>query len=95
MEDLKDDEFEIITVTDEEAGEDINFAVIDYTVFGGNEYVLVVEAESLDDEESEATILKKHTENGNDYFAIVEDDNEFNAVADLFSVEGEQYDIEM
>ena len=95
MEDLKNDEFEIITLTDDETGEDIEFAVIDYTVFGGNEYVLVVEAEFIDDEESEAPILKKTVENGEEFFALVEDDNEFDAVAELFSAEGEEYDIQM
>ncbi len=94
MEDLKDDEFEIITMTDDETGENIDFAVIDYTVFGGNEYVLVVEAEFIDDEESEAAILKKVVENGQEFYALVEDDKEFDAVADLFSIEGEEYDIE-
>ncbi|MBE6008710.1 MAG: DUF1292 domain-containing protein [Lachnospiraceae bacterium] len=94
MEDLREDEFEIITVTDEETGEDIDFAIIDSITFGGNEYVLVVEAEFIDDEESEAAILKKEIRNGEEFYGLVEDDTEFDAVADLFSAEGEEYDIE-
>ena len=94
MEDLREDEFEIITVTDDETGEDIDFAIIDSIIFGGNEYVLVVEAEFIDDEESEAAILKKCVKDGEEFYALVEDDTEFDAVADLFDAEGEEYDIE-
>ena len=94
MEDLREDEFEIITVTDDETGEDIDFAIIDSITFGGNEYVLVVEAEFIDDEESEAAILKKCVKDGEQFYALVEDDTEFDAVADLFEAEGEEYDIE-
>ncbi len=94
MEDFREDEFEMITFTDEETGEDIEFAIIDSITFGGSEYVLVVEAEFIDDEESEAAIFKKCEKDGEVFYALVEDDTEFDAVADLFSAEGEEYDIE-
>lgn len=95
MDDFNDDEFEIITVTDEDTGETIDFAVIDYTVLGGNEYVLVVDADSLDDDESEAAILKKVPSEDGEVYVLVEDDDEFQAAADIFSAEGEEYDIQL
>ena len=91
----RDDELEIITVTDDETGEEIEFAVVDYTVFGGNEFLLVVELACLEDDESEACILKKIIENGEEYYTLVEDDLEFQAVAELFEAEGEEYDIQL
>lgn len=95
MEEFNDDGLEIITVTDEDTGENIDFAVIDYTVLGGNEYVLVVDAESLEDDEQEAAILKKAAADGEDRYILIEDDDEFQAAADIFSAEGEEYDIQL
>lgn len=95
MEDFNDDGLEIITVTDEDTQETIDFAVIDYTLLGGNEYVLVVDADCLEDDEQEAAILKKVTVDGEDRYILIEDDDEFRAAADIFSAEGEEYDIQL
>ena len=95
MEDFNDDGLEIITVTDEDTQETIDFAVIDYTLLGGNESVLVVDADCLEDDEQEAAILKKVTVDGEDRYILIEDDDEFRAAADIFSAEGEEYDIQL
>ncbi len=98
MADFKEEEFEefeTVIMTDEETGEEIEFAIIDNAQHNGNRYLLVVESEYIDDEESEAIILKEVSLEGDDVtYALVEDDEEFDAVADVFSSMGEEYDVE-
>ena len=96
MSDFNEDfeEFEIVTMTDEDTNEEIEFAIIDNTKHKGNRYLLVVESNSIDDEESEALILKEVSLEGSDVtYALVEDDDEFDEVADIFSKNGEEYDV--
>ncbi|MBQ4347162.1 MAG: DUF1292 domain-containing protein [Firmicutes bacterium] len=86
-----EEEFDIIVLTDEETGEDIEFAIIDRVEKRGESYILAVECAFLDDEESEAIIFKQDGEN---IYSLVEDDNEFNMVAALFQERGDEYDVE-
>lgn len=92
-----EDEFDTVTMTDEETGENIEFAVIDKLEHKGNSYLLVVETELMEDDETDAVILKKVGSTENDLtYALVEDDNEFNIVADIFQKNsGENYDVDI
>ncbi|MGN0384790.1 MAG: DUF1292 domain-containing protein [Lachnospiraceae bacterium] len=76
---------EKITFYPEEAnGEAVSFFVLEQTRIGGVNYILVTEEEEGD---SEALILKDLSADGEaeSVYAIVEDDEELSAVADVFS----------
>ncbi len=76
---------EKITFYPEEAnGEAVSFFVLEQTRIGGVNYILVTEEEEGD---SEALILKDLSADGEaeSVYAIVEDDEELSAVADIFS----------
>ncbi|MCJ7855750.1 DUF1292 domain-containing protein [Lachnospiraceae bacterium NSJ-143] len=90
------EEFETVTLTDEE-GCEIEFAIIDTITDNGNTYILAVETEMLDDEEAEAALFKKAVsdEDGEDIYEIIEDDDEFDRIAGLFQVSGDEYDVEI
>lgn len=88
-------EFEVVTMTDEN-GEEIEFSIIDNVACGGERYLLVVETELMDDDETDAIILKEVSINTDDVtYELVEDDAEFDRVADLFAQKGEDYTVEM
>ncbi len=99
MSDLYDEinemEFEVVTMTDEN-GEEIEFSIIDNVACGGERYLLVVETELMDDDETDAIILKEVSINTDDVtYELVEDDAEFDRVADLFAQKGEDYTVEL
>lgn len=88
-------EFEVVTMTDE-SGEEIEFSIIDNVACGGERYLLVVETELMDDDETDAIILKEVSINTDDVtYELVEDDAEFDRVADLFAQKGEEYSVEI
>lgn len=92
MDDLEE-EMEVITMVDDETGEEIEFVVIDRKELNGTEYILVIESSNIDDDEAEAAILKVVSESEEDItYAIIEDDKEFEEAAGLF--ESEEYDVE-
>lgn len=64
--------------------EAVDFYVLEQTTIGGVNYILVTDAE--EDEEGEAYILKDMSENDAEerVYAMVEDDDEFDAVAGVF-----------
>ncbi len=78
MEELHGDE--IFTLTDDE-GKEQDFAVIGSQVIDGVLYVAMIPA----DEESDVYVILKHSqdENGEDILVTIEDDEEFDRVADL------------
>ena len=89
------DGYETIMLTDED-GNEAEFAVIDAVEADGASYILVLEADLLDDEDAEAMILKKTSEDGDDVsYELIEDDEEFDKVADLFAQNNEDYDVEV
>ncbi len=89
------EEFETVTLTDED-GCEIEFAIIDSLENEGNTYILAVETQMLDDDESEAALFKKvKTDDGEDAYEIIEDDAEFDRIADLFQSSGSEYDVEI
>ena len=95
FEEVNEMEFETVTMTDEN-GEEIEFSIIDNVACGGERYMLVVETELMDDDETDAIILKEVSINTDDVtYELVEDDAEFDRVADLFSQKAEDYDVEL
>ena len=87
-------EFEVVTMTDEN-GNDVEFSIIDNVACGGERYLLVVETELMDDDETDAIILKEVSINTDDVtYELVEDDAEFDRVADLFAQKAEDYTVE-
>ena len=89
------EEFETITMTDDETGEEIEFAIIDSVKDNGIKYILVIENEFIDDEQSEAMILKEMTDNQDITYAVIEDEEEFDMVATLFQQVNDEYELEM
>ena len=88
-----DEEMEIITMIDDETEEEIEFVVIDRKEINGCEYILVIESKNVDDDEAEAAILKVVSESDEDItYAVIEDDEEFEAAAGAF--ESDDYDVE-
>ena len=95
FEEVNEMDFETVTMTDEN-GEEIEFSIIDNVACGGERYLLVVETELMDDDETDAIILKEVSINTDDVtYELVEDDAEFDRVADLFSQKAEDYDVEL
>lgn len=88
-------EFEVVTMTDEN-GQEVEFSIIDNVASGGERYLLVVETELMDDDETDAVILKEVSINTDDVtYELVEDEAEFDRVADLFAQKGEDYTVEI
>ena len=91
---INDLEFEVVTMTDEN-GDAVEFSIIDNGACGGERYLLVVETELMDDDETDAIILKEVSINTDDVtYELVEDDAEFDRVADLFAQKAEDYTVE-
>jgi len=89
------EEFDTILLTDED-GIETEFMIIDSLEYDGNTYILVLESALIDDEDAEAMVLKKVAEDGEeDSYELIEDDEEFDKVADLFAAQGEDYDVEI
>ena len=57
FEEAEELEFEIVTMTDED-GTDVEFSIIDNVASGTDRYLLVVETEKMDEDETQALILK-------------------------------------
>ena len=94
-EEVNEMEFETVTMTDE-TGAEVEFSIIDNVACGGERYLLVVETELMDDDETDAIILKEVSINTDDVtYELVEDDAEFDRVADLFAQKGEDYTVEL
>lgn len=79
----------IVSVIDEETGEEIELEFIDALEHGGTVYraffpVVEDESASEDDEEYGLIILKAEMENGEEILVQIEDEDELNAVYDLF-----------
>jgi len=90
----EDFECDTITMTDEN-GEEREFVVIDSFEDKGVNYMLVVDAGEMDDEESEAFVLKEVSSDGDEsVFEFIDDDEEFDRIVNLFQDGSEDYDIE-
>lgn len=85
--DASNNEREFFTLTDEE-GKEIEFELIGVTEYNGNTYYAMIPAQGdADGDEGfcEYVILRaEKEENGEDTLVTVDDDDEFDDVADLF-----------
>lgn len=74
----------IFTLTDEE-GNESQFELIGNLDINGNTYVALVPVESENSEEEEYVVLKvEEDENGEEFLVTIDDDDEFDEVADAF-----------
>ncbi|MDR1001119.1 MAG: Holliday junction resolvase RuvX [Clostridiales bacterium] len=75
-------------------GEEQRYVVMDEKEYNGSKYLLVVEEDARDDDDAEASIIKAvDFDSEDEIYEFLEDDDEFNTVAELFQ-ENEDYDIE-
>ena len=95
FDDDENEELRIITMVDDE-GDELEFFVINELVDNGVSYLLLIESEFADDEESDAIIFKM-TSNDNDQpvYEEIEDDEEFERIAGLFAKDSDEYDLEV
>lgn len=92
---MAENEFELepdrVTLTDEE-GVERDFDIIGTLQLDGNDYFALV---AVDGNEDEYIILKAIEENGEEVLVTVDDDDEFDRVADAFDNElMEEYDLD-
>ena len=79
----------IVTVIDDETGEEIELEFVDALEYNGTVYraffPMVGEDDEREDEEDYGLIiLKAETENGEEFLVQIEDEDELNAVYDQF-----------
>ena len=87
LENENEEECEVYTLTDEN-GNESEFTLIGSVNKKGNDYYALIPADP--DEESEYleyVILKKTVENGEEMLVTIDDDDEFDKIADLFEDE--------
>jgi len=91
------EDIETIIMTDED-GSEIEFCIIDELEYNGAKYLLVVESELFDDDESDAVVLKEVGQDGDEMiYEPIEDEEEFKAVSEMFSanLDDGDYEIEL
>lgn len=94
-EEFEEEEFQFITMIDED-GTEIEFVIMDKVELKGKNYLLVVENEMIDNEETEAIILKEASSDEEDItYEVLEDDDEFDLIAELFAAKGGDYAVEI
>ena len=79
---------EIYTLTDEE-GNELHFALLGSLENEGNEYKALIPVNEDGEEESNEYVILKCSvdENGEDIFETIDDDEEFDRIADIFDDE--------
>ncbi len=80
---ILEEEGEKIILTDED-GNELEFELIDSAVLKGNQYFACIPADAKDSEYLEYVILKLTVEDGEEFLVSVDDDDEFDDVADYF-----------
>ena len=85
-EEWDEEEIEVYTLEDEE-GNESEFTLIKRMEIDGHAYVAFEpfeEEDDVEDDEDSFVILKVIVENGEEIFVTIEDDDEFDKVADIF-----------
>ena len=90
---------DLITLEDED-GVEYECEVIDSTDFNGEHYLAVVpyeaDPEKMLEEDAQVVIMRVMEEDGEEFLAIVDDDEELTAVSEVFAARLEDlYDIEL
>ncbi|NMA83262.1 MAG: DUF1292 domain-containing protein [Epulopiscium sp.] len=89
-------EFESIYFTVEDTGEEIEFVILDSTIVDGQNYILVIEAENLEDEEADVMILKETAVEDDDViYEFLDDEEEMFMVAEKFRELSDEYDLDI
>ena len=93
---MSEERDDIVVLVDEN-GEEVEFEHLDTIEMNGSEYVILLPLEEEEEEEAntdEVVILKiEHSDNGEDSFISVEDEDELNSVFEEFKVRMEdEYD---
>ncbi len=92
-----DEERDDIVVLVGEDGEEVEFEHIDTIEMNGNEYVVLIPFEEQENEEVEEVVILKvdHSDDGEDSFVTVDDEDELNNVFEEFKTRmEEEYDFE-
>ena len=78
---------DIVTLTDDE-GKEYNFEILDAIETDTARYLALLpqydDPQAMLDDSGELVIVKVGEENGEDYFFVIEDDDEYETVADAF-----------
>ena len=85
IEENEENDPEIYTLTDEE-GNELYFALLGTLEHEGNEYKAMIPVNENGEEESEEYVILKFDkdENGEDLLVTIDDDEEFDRIADIF-----------
>ena len=86
----------VLTLTDEE-GNEVDFVVVNAVEYNGKTYVMLVEADHIEDDEAEALMLRVDDSGEEDVLVTVDDEEEFNAVSAEFDrsyEEGDEYELQ-
>ncbi len=79
---MENEENQLIETVDED-GNVINFELYDIVEVDGQEYALLLPAEEEDDSDEAEIVIMRLTKDGEDYiFETIEEDDEFNRVAE-------------
>lgn len=89
---MSQEERDDIVVLIGEDGEEVEFEHIDTLEMNDNEYVVLIPLDGQEDEEvDEVVILKvEHTDEGEDSFITIDDEEELNAVFEEFKARMEE-----
>ena len=77
---------DIVTLVDEN-GKETEFEIVDSLVTDNNEYFALIPtetAENLSEDDGELVILKVVEENGEEFLEPIEDDDEYESIAEIF-----------
>ncbi len=77
---------DIVTLVDE-SGKETEFEIVDSLVTENNEYFALIPtetAENLDSDDGELVILKVVEEDGEEFLEPIEDDEEYESIAEIF-----------
>ena len=80
------DDDSIVTLTDDE-GNELDFLLLDVVEYNGNDYLVLLPMEDEEDEEDNVLILKAERNGEEEVFNGIDDENEVNAVFELFTAQ--------